>query len=50
MNCLYAAPALFCDVPDKGMMLAAKWDSEEAISVWNACGSKLHALPERLSI
>jgi len=50
MNCLYAAPAPFCDVPDKGMMLAPKWDSEEPICVRNACGSKLHGLPERLSI
>jgi hypothetical protein len=50
MNYLYAAPAPLCDVPDKGMMLAPKLDSEEPISVWNACGSKLHGLPERLSI
>ena len=50
MNCLYTAPAPFCDVPEKGMMLAPKWDSEEPISVWNACGSKLLGLPERLSI
>ena len=27
-----------------------KWDSEEPISVCNACGSKLLGLPERLSI
>ena len=46
MNRLYAAPAPFCDVPDKGMMLAPKWDNEEPVSVWNACGSKLHGLPE----
>ena len=50
MNCLYAAPAPFCYLSDKGMMLAPKWDSEKPISVWNACESKLHGLPERLSI
>jgi hypothetical protein len=50
MNCLYAAPAPICDVPDKGMMLAPKRDSEVPISVLNACGSKLHGLLERPSI
>jgi len=50
MNNLYVAPSPFCDVPDKGMMLASKRDSEEPISVWNACECKLHGLPERMSI
>jgi hypothetical protein len=50
MSCLYAAPAPFCTVPDRGMMLAPKRDSEEAIFVWNSCESKLHGLPAQLSI
>ena len=47
---LYAAPAPFCDVPDKGMFLAPRLPSEEPITVLNACTSRLHCLPERLSI
>jgi hypothetical protein len=50
VNCLYAAPAPICDVPDKGMMLAPKRNSEEPIAVLNACGSELHGLLVRLSI
>jgi hypothetical protein len=47
---LYAAPAPFCDVPDKGMFIAPRLPGEEPITVLNACASKLHCLPERLSI
>jgi hypothetical protein len=39
VNSLCAAPAPFCDVPDKGMMLAPKWDSEEPI--WSFGGENL---------
>jgi len=50
MNCLYAAPSPMCDLPDKGMHLSPRRPDEEPITVWNACGSKLHGLPEHLSI
>jgi hypothetical protein len=45
-----AASAPFCDVPDKGMFRAARWKSEEPITVLNTCASKLHCLPDRLPI
>jgi hypothetical protein len=31
MNRLYQEPSPICDVPDKGMMLAPRWESEEII-------------------
>ena len=50
MNCLYAEAPPLCDVPDRGMALSPRWSTEDPILVRNACASKLHGLPERLSI
>jgi hypothetical protein len=45
MNQLYHEASPLCDVPDRGMMLAPKRETEEPIAVWNVCGSTLHGLP-----
>lgn len=45
MNNLYQQPAPFCDIPDKGMMLAPRWDSEPPIIVKNSCPANLYGLP-----
>jgi hypothetical protein len=50
MNCLYVAPPPFCDLPDRGMSLSPRWPSEEPVTVRNVCESRLHGLPEHLSI
>jgi hypothetical protein len=50
MNCLYAAPSPLCDLPDKGMRLTPRRLDEEPIAMRNVCASKLHGLPELLSI
>jgi hypothetical protein len=50
IHCLYAAPPPLCDLPDRGMMLSPRRESEEPIIVWNVCGSKLYGLPEYLPI
>ena len=47
MNRLYAEAA---PLPDKGMFLAPKWESEAPICVSNACSNPLIGLPERLWI
>jgi hypothetical protein len=50
MNRLYQESAPFCDIPDKGMMLAPRWESEEIIVVRNQCSVTLHGLPGHLEI
>lgn len=50
MNNLYVQPAPFCDIPDKGMMLAPRWDSEIPITVKNICECRLFGLPTNLEI
>jgi len=50
MNRLYQEPSPFCDVPDKGMMLAPRWESEEIIIVKNECAATLYGLPKQLEI
>jgi hypothetical protein len=37
-------------LPDQGMFLAPRRADKAPIVVWNACASKLHGLPEQLSI
>lgn len=50
MNNLYQQPSPFCDIPDRGMQLAPRWDSEEPIIVKNRCAVSLHGLPLCLEI
>lgn len=45
MDHLYRQPTPLCDVPDKGMMLAPRWESEKPVTVRNRCAVKLHGLP-----
>ena len=44
MNTLYQHPR-FCKIPDEGMMLAPRWNSEKPISATNTCSVRLHGLP-----
>jgi len=50
MNHLYAQPPPFCDVPDRGMMLAPRWRSEGPITMRSTCAHLLHTLPAALEI
>jgi hypothetical protein len=50
MNQLYHEASPLCDVPDPGMMLAPRRETEEPIAVWNVCGSTLHGLPPSFTI
>lgn len=50
MATLYKQPAPFCDIPDKGMMLAPRWDSENPIIVKSKCTTTLHGIPLMLEI
>jgi hypothetical protein len=50
MNKLYCQLPPICELPDKNMQLAGRWDSEVPIIIKNNCESKLHGLPEYLGI
>lgn len=50
MNALYQQPSPLCDVPDKGMMLAPRWESEAIITVHNQRDVTLYGLPDQLEI
>ena len=50
MNRLYQEPSPLCDIPDKGMMLAPRWESEGIVVVKNECAATLHGLPRHLEI
>jgi hypothetical protein len=50
MDCLYRQPPPFSSLPDKGMMLAPRWDSEAAIVVRNSYTLAIHGLPARLEV
>lgn len=50
MNNLYNQLPPICELPDKGMQLAGRWDSEASIVINNKCESKLHGLPKYLGI
>ncbi|HRQ42103.1 MAG TPA: hypothetical protein PLD25_29645 [Chloroflexota bacterium] len=50
MITLYEQPSPFCDIPDKGMMLAPRWDSEKPILTENKVMAKLYGIPLRLEI
>jgi len=45
MGNLYKQPAPFCNIPDKGMMLAPRWNSENPIIIKNRCTVMLYGLP-----
>lgn len=50
MGNLYQQPKPFCEIPDKGMMLAPRWASERPIMVENRCKVTLFGLPDRFEI
>ena len=50
MENLYHQPSPFCDIPDKGMFLSPRWESEEPIVIESDCLVTIHGLPRRLEI
>lgn len=50
MDSLYAAPIPFSEVPDRGMSLSRRWDSEPPIRVNNLHAEELHALPASIVV
>lgn len=50
MNHLYRQPSPFGDLPDTGMSLSKRWESEAPITVINRWDNILHSLPAQLSI
>jgi hypothetical protein len=50
MENLYRQPMPLCDVPDKGMMLAPRWKSENPIVVKNNCPALIFGLSTYLEI
>ena len=50
MNNLYQQPSPICAIPDKGMQLAPRLDSEEPITIKNDCAAVLHGLSASLRI
>ncbi len=50
INTLYKDAPPFCDIPDRGMMLAPRWKSEIPITVFMHCAVKLHGIPQQLEI
>ena len=50
MNLLYSCPSPFCDIPDKGMLLMPRWQSESPICAINHCSANLYCLPREFDI
>lgn len=50
MNNLYRQLPPVSEIPDEGMQLAKRWDSESPIVIQNTCGSFLYGLPEYLGV
>jgi hypothetical protein len=50
MGNLYQQPSPICDIPDRGMNLRRRKDSENPIIVSNNCAALLHGLPALLEI
>ena len=50
MSNLYKQPPPICDIPDRGMSLSARWNSENPIIIKNNCAAVLHGLPTVLEI
>ncbi len=49
MNTLYTSAVPISEIPDRGMMLAPRWQSERPIIAKNIAPVKLHGLPEYLT-
>ena len=49
-NLWYKQPPPICDIPDRGMQLSARWNSENPIIIKNNCAAILHGLPTFLEI
>ena len=50
MENLYRQPSPFCDIPDKGMFLSQRWDSEDPVFIESNCIVNIHGLPSRFEI
>jgi hypothetical protein len=50
MSNLYQQSSPICDIPDRGMYLAPRYNSEEAIIVKNNCAAVLYGLPAFFNI
>ncbi len=50
MNRIYTCEPPFCNIPDRGMSLAPRWDSETPILMRNECNSTLFGLPQEMEI
>lgn len=50
MLTLYKDVPPFCDIPDKGMMLAPRWGMESPITVFMCSAVKLYGIPQQLKI
>jgi hypothetical protein len=50
MNALYTSAGPVSEIPDRGMRLAPRWQSERPVIVRNIVPVKLHGLPEYLTI
>ena len=49
-NLLYKLPKPFCDIPDRGVMISPRWETETPIIVKNSCKVRLHGLPASFDI
>lgn len=50
MNTLYEQPSPCCDIPDRGMMLAPRWESEEPIAARMQSEVEFLGLPSEIEI
>ena len=50
MNHLSKQSAPYCEIPDKDMMLAPRWENEERLYIINQRNARLHGLPDILEI
>jgi hypothetical protein len=50
MNVLYSSSGLIAAIPDRGTMLAPRWQSEQPILIRNIVPVKIRGLSEYLSI
>ena len=50
MENLINLPKPLSEIPDRGMQLSPRWDSESQIEVKNASSEVLHGIPERMTI
>jgi hypothetical protein len=50
MDSLYAGPTPFSEVPDRGMFLSRRWESEPPVRVNNLNTDSLHVLPRSIDV